>query len=34
MVLTVDSVIPPGTLEEIGTAVGATSIRAAYLPQD
>jgi D-3-phosphoglycerate dehydrogenase len=34
MVLTVDSAIPPGTLEEIGTAVGATAIRAAYLPQD
>jgi D-3-phosphoglycerate dehydrogenase len=34
MVLTVDSVIPPGTLDEIGHAVGATAIRAAYLPQD
>jgi D-3-phosphoglycerate dehydrogenase len=34
MVLTVDSSIPPGTLEEIQSAVGATSIRAAYLPQD
>ncbi len=34
MVLTVDSAVPPGTLDEIGTAVGASSIRAAYLPQD
>jgi D-3-phosphoglycerate dehydrogenase len=34
MVLTVDSAIRPGTLEEIGTAVGATQVRAAFLPVD
>jgi D-3-phosphoglycerate dehydrogenase len=34
MVLTVDSAIPAATLEEIGTAVGATDIRAAHLPED
>jgi D-3-phosphoglycerate dehydrogenase len=34
MVLTVDSAIPAATLEEIASAVGASEIRAAYLPQD
>jgi D-3-phosphoglycerate dehydrogenase len=34
MVLTVDSAIPPATLEEIATAVGAADIRAAYLAED
>jgi D-3-phosphoglycerate dehydrogenase len=34
MVLTVDSAIPPATLEEIAAAVGASEIRAAYLPED
>jgi D-3-phosphoglycerate dehydrogenase len=34
MVLTVDSAVPPGTLDEIAAAVGASTIRAAYLPQD
>ncbi|HEX3707393.1 MAG TPA: phosphoglycerate dehydrogenase [Mycobacteriales bacterium] len=34
MVLTVDSAIHPGTLEEIGASVGASQVRAAYLPLD
>jgi D-3-phosphoglycerate dehydrogenase len=34
MVLTVDSALPPGTVEEMQTEIGASSIRAAYLPQD
>jgi len=34
IVLTVDSAVPAGTLEEIGTAVGAEQISAAYLPDD
>jgi D-3-phosphoglycerate dehydrogenase len=34
MVLTVDSVIPPATLDEIAAAVGASEIRAAHLPED
>jgi D-3-phosphoglycerate dehydrogenase len=34
MVLTVDSAIRPGTLDEIGAAVGATQVRAAFLPVD
>jgi hypothetical protein len=34
MVLTVDSAIGQGTLEEIGAAVGASQIRAAHLPLD
>jgi len=34
MVMTVDSAIPPVTLDEIGVAVGASEIRAAYLPED
>ena len=34
MVMTVDSAIPPATLDEIGAAVGASEIRAAYLPED
>lgn len=34
MVLTVDSAIPPATLDEIASAVGASEIRAAHLPED
>jgi D-3-phosphoglycerate dehydrogenase / 2-oxoglutarate reductase len=34
MVLTIDSAIPPATLDEIAGAVGASEIRAAYLPED
>jgi D-3-phosphoglycerate dehydrogenase len=34
MVMTVDSAIPPATLEEIGRAIGASEIRAAHLPED
>jgi D-3-phosphoglycerate dehydrogenase len=34
MVLTVDSAIAPATLDEIATAVGATDIHAAHLPED
>ena len=34
MVLTVDSAIPQGTLDEIAAAVGAFEIRAAHLPED
>jgi D-3-phosphoglycerate dehydrogenase / 2-oxoglutarate reductase len=34
MVLTVDSAIPAATLAEIGAAVGASDIHAAYLPED
>jgi D-3-phosphoglycerate dehydrogenase len=34
MVLTVDSAVPAATLEGIATAVGASEIRAAHLPED
>jgi D-3-phosphoglycerate dehydrogenase len=34
MVLTVDSAIPPATLDEIGAAIGASQIHAAHLPED
>jgi D-3-phosphoglycerate dehydrogenase len=34
MVLTVDSAIPAATLEEIASAVGASEIHAAHLPED
>jgi D-3-phosphoglycerate dehydrogenase / 2-oxoglutarate reductase len=34
MVLTVDSAIPPATVEAIGAAVGASQIHAAHLPED
>jgi D-3-phosphoglycerate dehydrogenase len=34
MVMTVDSAIPPSTLDEIAAAVGAVEIHAAYLPED
>jgi D-3-phosphoglycerate dehydrogenase len=34
MVLTVDSAIPPVTLDDIAQAVGAVEVRAAYLPAD
>jgi D-3-phosphoglycerate dehydrogenase len=34
MVLTVDSAIPSGTLDDIQSAIGASAVRAAYLPQD
>jgi D-3-phosphoglycerate dehydrogenase len=34
MVLTVDSAIPPGTLDEIADVVGASQVRAAHLPLD
>jgi len=34
MVMTVDSVIPPDILGEIASAVGASEIRAAYLPEE
>jgi D-3-phosphoglycerate dehydrogenase len=34
MVLTVDSAIPPGTLDEIADIVGASQVRAAHLPLD
>jgi D-3-phosphoglycerate dehydrogenase / 2-oxoglutarate reductase len=34
MVLTVDSAIPPATLDDIASAVGASEIRAAHLPED
>jgi D-3-phosphoglycerate dehydrogenase len=34
MVLTVDSAIPPGTLDAIADAVGASQVRAAHLPLD
>jgi hypothetical protein len=33
-VLTVDSAIPSGTLDDIQSAIGASAVRAAYLPQD
>jgi hypothetical protein len=33
MVLTVDSAIPPATLDDIATAIGASEIRAAHLPE-
>ena len=34
MVLTVDSAIPPATLDEIATAVGASRSARAHLPED
>ncbi|HWC34368.1 MAG TPA: phosphoglycerate dehydrogenase [Mycobacteriales bacterium] len=34
MVLTIDSAIPPAVLDEIASAVGASHVRAAYLPVD
>jgi hypothetical protein len=34
MVMTVDSAIPPATLDDIASAVGASEIHATHLPQD